>query len=73
MTDLLIHPEEARAIVEGRHGDPFSVLGLHQRGGRWVLLAFDPGAEALQVLAKTRVVAQQVAGCLGLFVAESIS
>ena len=70
MTDLLIHPEEARAIVEGRHGDPFSVLGLHHRGGRWVLLAFDPGAEALQVLAKTRVVAQQVAGCPGLFVAE---
>ncbi|EKE17028.1 MAG: hypothetical protein ACD_10C00659G0002, partial [uncultured bacterium] len=50
MTDLLIEPGAAAAIAEGRHGDPFSVLGLHKRGGKWVVLAFDPGAESLTVL-----------------------
>ena len=49
MSDL-IEEGAARAIVEGRHGDPFSVLGLHRRGGRWVVTVFAPGAERLWVL-----------------------
>lgn len=40
----------ATAIVEGRHGDPFSVLGLHKRGGKWVVTVFAPGADHLWVL-----------------------
>ena len=35
---------EIEAIVAGRHGDPFAVLGLHQAGKRWVARAFVPGA-----------------------------
>ncbi len=50
MADTLIDDSAAWAIVEGRHGDPFSVLGLHQRGGSWVVTAFVPGAEKLWVL-----------------------
>lgn len=50
MTDALIDDGTAWAIVEGRHGDPFSVLGLHQRQGKWVITAFVPGAESLTVL-----------------------
>ena len=50
MTDALIDSGAAAAIAEGRHGDPFSVLGLHNRGGKWVVLGFDPGAEAMFVL-----------------------
>lgn len=50
MTDALIDDGTAWAIVEGRHGDPFSVLGLHQRQGKWVVTAFVPGAESLTVL-----------------------
>jgi 1,4-alpha-glucan branching enzyme len=50
MADALINESEAWAIVEGRHGDPFSVLGPHRRGGKWVVTAFVPGAESLSVL-----------------------
>ncbi|MGV8952568.1 MAG: 1,4-alpha-glucan branching protein GlgB [Cypionkella sp.] len=71
MTDLLISPSEATAIAEGRHGDPFSVLGLHKRGKTWVVLGFDPGAEAMFVLQGKKVVkAEPVAGAKGLFAAE---
>ena len=41
----------AQAIVEGRHGDPFSVLGPHLRGKDWVVTAFVPGADKLWLLA----------------------
>ena len=40
---------EVEAIVGGRHGDPFKVLGLHQVGGDWVVRAFVPGAEVIEV------------------------
>ncbi|MBF9036427.1 1,4-alpha-glucan branching protein GlgB [Rhodobacterales bacterium HKCCE2091] len=35
------------AIREGRHGNPFSILGPHKRGRATWLTAFDPGAETL--------------------------
>ncbi len=38
---------EIEAIVEGRHGDPFKVLGLHKSGKQWVARAYVPGAEKL--------------------------
>jgi 1,4-alpha-glucan branching enzyme len=50
MTDSLIDDSAAWAIAEGRHGDPFSVLGLHKRAGSWVVTAFVPGADRLWVL-----------------------
>ena len=37
------------AIVQGSHGDPFGVLGLHQLGKKWVARAFVPGAEHISV------------------------
>jgi 1,4-alpha-glucan branching enzyme len=46
----LIDPHTHRALIEGAHGDPFSVLGLHQRGKDWVLVALAPGAERLFAL-----------------------
>ncbi len=50
MTEDLIDTGAAQAIAEGRHGDPFSVLGLHKRAGAWVVCAFVPGADHVQVL-----------------------
>jgi 1,4-alpha-glucan branching enzyme len=43
---------EARALIEGRHGDPFAVLGPHARGdgATWVR-AFVPHAVAVSVVA----------------------
>jgi 1,4-alpha-glucan branching enzyme len=40
---------DVEAIVAGRHGDPFGVLGLHQKGKSWVVRAFVPGADALEI------------------------
>ena len=40
---------DIQAIVDGRHGDPFRILGLHQSGKRWIARAFVPGAMTLEV------------------------
>ncbi len=40
------------AIVAGRHGDPFGVLGMHEVQGALVLRAFVPGAEKVEVIAR---------------------
>ena len=34
---------EIEAIVSGRHGDPFKVLGLHKIDRDWIARAFVPG------------------------------
>ncbi len=60
--------DTARALVEGRHGDPFAHLGLHDRGG-WGVTALVPGAEKLWVVSDKTVQAKPVAGAEGLFVA----
>ncbi|SFP57644.1 1,4-alpha-glucan branching protein GlgB [Tranquillimonas alkanivorans] len=42
-TDIV--PEaDARRIQDGRHPDPFSILGPHKRGRATYVTAFDPGA-----------------------------
>ncbi|WP_112309398.1 1,4-alpha-glucan branching protein GlgB [Pseudogemmobacter bohemicus] len=41
---------DARAIAEGRHADPFSVLGLHESAGEWRVTAFMPDAARLIVV-----------------------
>ena len=40
---------EIEAIVSGRHGNPFGLLGLHRAGKDWVVRAFVPGADRLEV------------------------
>ncbi|NUB43033.1 1,4-alpha-glucan branching protein GlgB [Fertoebacter nigrum] len=57
----------ARSILEGGHGDPFSVLGLHAEGAGFVVRAFVPGADRLWVLTDSEVQAQPVADAPGLF------
>ncbi len=41
---------EIDAVVSGRHGNPFGLLGLHQSGKTWVVRAFVPGAQSLEVM-----------------------
>ena len=38
---------DIKAIVAGRHSDPFGILGLHEVGGVWVTRAFIPHAETV--------------------------
>jgi 1,4-alpha-glucan branching enzyme len=45
---------EIEAIINGRHSDPFKILGLHPVGKSWIARAFIPGAE--------KVVAQSLDG-----------
>ena len=71
MTDLLLDSGTAQAIVEGRHGDPFAVLGPHPRGREWVVTAFVPGAVKLAVIPTGKgakpIEAVEVPGFSGLF------
>lgn len=53
MTDLMSSTLDAAAlsaIVDGRHGDPFAVLGPHEVGGTVVIRAFVPSATRLEVI-----------------------
>ena len=70
MTAATLDPVTAQAIVEGRHGDPFSVLGPHPRGKDWVVTAFVPGADRLLVTGakgSKPTEASPVPGFAGLF------
>ena len=68
MTDTLIDADTSLAIIEGRHGDPFSVLGPQKRAGKTVVTAFVPGADRLWVLAGKSVLdCDAVADRPGLF------
>ena len=37
-------------IVQARHGDPFSVLGMHMRDGRVLVRTFQPQASKVQII-----------------------
>jgi len=50
--------DEAYAILEGRHSDPFHYLGRHQEQGRDVVRAFIPGATAVSVVDNVGVLVQ---------------
>ncbi len=46
----LINRADAHAIAEGRHYNPFAVLGPHPLGPDTIIRAFVPGAEAVVVM-----------------------
>ena len=58
------------ALVEGRHGDPFSILGDHRVEGERVIRAFTPGARGIDVVARedgSRIGTLEMAHPAGLF------
>ena len=58
----------AWAIAEGRHGDPFAVLGAQKQDKGWLITAFVPGADRLWVLSgKKADEASPYPGIPGLF------
>ncbi|MGO4138762.1 1,4-alpha-glucan branching protein GlgB [Rhizobium brockwellii] len=64
------------ALIEGRHDDPFSILGPHQSGGMTIVRVYLPGAEAVDLIDATsgRVVAPfSIAHPSGLFAAAAAS
>jgi 1,4-alpha-glucan branching enzyme len=54
--DLLagIEPGSVQALVEGRHGDPFSILGPHPVANGSLVRVFMPGAKSVEVLRRER-------------------
>lgn len=63
-----LEPEAARAIAEGRHGDPFAILGPQKVPGGWRVAAFVPGAERLFVITgRKEAEAEADPGVPGLF------
>ncbi|WP_064685530.1 1,4-alpha-glucan branching protein GlgB [Rhizobium bangladeshense] len=62
------------ALIEGRHGDPFSILGPHESGGMTIVRVYLPGAEAIDLIeaASGRVVTPfSIAHPSGLFAATT--
>ena len=41
-----------KSLVEGRHNNPFAVLGPHKERGRRIVRTFQPGAKAVQLIDK---------------------
>jgi 1,4-alpha-glucan branching enzyme len=44
--------EAIRALAEGRHPDPFGLLGCHSVEGKRIVRAFAPGARGIDILAR---------------------
>jgi 1,4-alpha-glucan branching enzyme len=51
-----LDPGTVAAIVEGRHDDPYAVLGVHRAAKGLIARAFVPGAEAVEALVDGKVV-----------------
>ncbi|WP_128255196.1 1,4-alpha-glucan branching protein GlgB [Falsirhodobacter deserti] len=62
-------PNEAAAICEGRHGQPFAVLGPHPAAKGWRVTVWQPGAE--RVWLEPGGEAQPVEGFPGLFIGKT--
>jgi 1,4-alpha-glucan branching enzyme len=70
--DLLqgIDPEALTALVDGRHGDPFAVLGPHPHADRTIVRVFLPGAvrvELLDTASRAVVARMELVHAAGLF------
>jgi len=62
-------PEVIAALVEGRHGDPFAVLGIHEADDGFVVRALVPGADTVDAVAPDGTLLAHLARChsAGLF------
>ena len=47
-----ISADAVQALIDGRHGDPFSILGQHNRKSMSIVRALAPGAQAIDVVAR---------------------
>jgi len=47
MAEATLHPDAVQALVEGRHGDPFALLGPHRTPAGRVVRALLPGAKSV--------------------------
>jgi len=70
-----VDPGQTAALAEGRHGDPFSYLGVHRPDDQhWVVRVFRPDAETVELLpdGKKQPVPLAPMGGDGLFAATLV-
>jgi 1,4-alpha-glucan branching enzyme len=48
--DSVRHADEIRALAEGRHGDPFAILGVHATTGGRIVRTLQPQASAVALI-----------------------
>jgi 1,4-alpha-glucan branching enzyme len=49
-TTPMLAPHDMHRLLNAEHDDPFSLLGLHETGGQWLVRAFRPDAKELTVI-----------------------
>ena len=49
-TDTRNNKDAYAALIGGRHGDPFSVLGVHQAGGSRIIRTLQPHAKRVEIV-----------------------
>ncbi|MEM6887973.1 MAG: 1,4-alpha-glucan branching protein GlgB, partial [Pseudomonadota bacterium] len=68
---MTLSPSDAQNIINGTHGDPFSVLGLHDVDGKLTVRVCIPDAEAVEAIdpktGRRIVMLKPVPGAAGLF------
>ena len=54
---MIVDESSIAALMQGEHGDPFSILGMHPSQGAWVVRALLPGAVKVEVIDGAAVLA----------------
>jgi 1,4-alpha-glucan branching enzyme len=55
---MTVDESSLAALMQGDHGEPFSVLGIHPHNGAWVVRTLLPGAHKVEVIHNTTVLAR---------------
>jgi len=67
MTEPNLHPDAVWSLIEGRHGDPFSILGPHTTEDGPIVRVFLPGASGVTLLSGETAVPMMRIHPAGLF------
>lgn len=63
-----VDPAQIQALLEGRHGDPFALLGPHRVGTQTIVRVLQPGAHSVQMTTPDGVVIELSQPHTGFFV-----
>ena len=67
MTETGLHPAALSALMDGRHGDPFSILGPHETEAGPIVRAFLPGASGASLVVGDAVLPMALLHPAGLY------
>ncbi|TCH98261.1 1,4-alpha-glucan branching protein GlgB [Roseococcus sp. SYP-B2431] len=67
MADPALHPDALAALIDGRHGDPFSILGPHETEAGPVVRVFLPGASGVSLVSGGSVLPMALLHPAGFF------